>query len=253
MIRTGRQMLLFSLLLFSLLSCQSVAEAPQSTVPEHSATVATSRGERWEARHTRQVGEAEELGVELLFLGDSITNRWSVEGAEAWEEFYGDRKAYNLGNGGDRTEHTLWRLEHGKIDRLQPRLLVLMIGTNNLVQKEEAMPNTPREIADGVTAVVHGLKRRMPDTHILVVATFPRGKGPRHRFRQKTAEISPMLAELADGGRVHFLDIGNVFIGEDGRIPEDVMPDGLHLSPKGYRLWAESIEEKVSELLKDPR
>lgn len=247
--RTGPKTLTLSLLLCGLASCHSIAEAPQTEIPEHSATIASSRGERWEARHERLVGEAEELGVELLFLGDSITNRWAVEGAEVWEEFYSDRTAYNLGNGGDRTEHTLWRLEHGKIERLQPKLLVLMIGTNNLVQKDESVPNTPREIADGVHAIVRGLKQKMADTQILVLATFPRGKGPRHRFRQQTDQIGPMLEEIADGDRVHFLDISDVFIDEKGRIPEDVMPDSLHLSPKGYRLWAESIEDKVSESL----
>ncbi len=235
-------------LLCCLVSCRSVAVEPQPEIPEHSATIAASRGERWEAKHLRTVSRAEKQGVELLFLGDSITNRWTSEGLSVWDEFYGDRKALNLGSGGDRTEHTLWRIEHGKIERLRPRLVVLLIGTNNLVQKDSA-PSTPREIADGVDAIVRGLRHKLPESHILLHAVFPRGKGPRHRLRQQVAAIRPMLAALAGDDRVHFLDIGDVFLDQQGLIPSEIMPDALHLSPRGYRLWAESIEDAVEELL----
>ncbi len=244
--------IMLPLLLLSLASC-SAAESPQTEIPEHAATTAVSRSDRWAAKHLRQLQEAEDQGVELLFLGDSITNRWTIVAPEVWNEFYGDRKAYNLGSGGDRTEHTLWRIEQGEIERLQPKLVVLLIGTNNLVQKDESAPSTPREIADGVTAIVRGLEKKMPETHILVHAMFPRGKRPPHPHRQKLAEARPMFAELDDGKRVHFLDIGEVFLNERGVIPAEIMPDALHLSEPGYRLWAESIEETVSKLLAEPR
>ncbi len=251
--RNAGQIAVIPLLLCCLASCRSVAETPRAEIPRHSATIAVPRGERWVEKHLQQVRQAADEGVELLFLGDSITRQWTVVAPDVWTEFYGHRKALNLGNGGDRTEHTLWRVEHGEIERLPLKLVVLLIGTNNLVQKDDAMPSTPREIADGVSAIVQGLRRKLPETHILVQAIFPRGKGPRHRLRQQVAATLPMLAELADGKRVHFLDVGGVFVDEQERISGEIMPDALHLSSQGYRLWAENIEETVSELLAEPR
>lgn len=253
MIGTVKQILILFLLCSCLVGCRSAAGVPREEIAKHAATTPVSRSERWAELHLKKLREAEELGVELLFLGDSITNQWRRVAPGVWDEFYGERKAYNLGSGGDRTEHTLWRVEHGELERLQPRLIVLLIGTNNLVQKGDAVSNTPREIADGIHATVRGLRRKLPETHILVHAVFPRGRGPQHRQRPKVAAISTMLAELAEQERVHFLDIGDVFLDENGFIPSEIMPDALHLSPQGYRLWSESIEETVSAVFAEPR
>lgn len=244
------------LLWVALTGCVGSPKLGEGEIPEHSATIAVSRSDRWAQKHLRQLQQAEELGVELLFLGDSITNRWTIDASPVWDEFYGDRKAYPLGSGGDRTEHTLWRVEHGQIERLRPKLVVLLIGTNNLVQKGDSPPNTTGEIVDGVHAVVHGLLSKMPETRILLHAIFPRGRGPQGRLRQPVTEIAERLAELperlaeiADGERVHFIDVGEVFLNEQGAIPKRIMFDALHLTPQGYRLWAEAIEAKVAELL----
>ncbi len=237
------------LLLVALAGCASSSEVGEAVIPEHSATIAVSRSDRWAKKHLRLVQKAEESGVELLFLGDSITNRRTIDAIPVWEEFYGDRHAFSLGSGGDRTEHTLWRIEHGEIERLQPKLVVLLIGTNNIVQKGDSAANTPREIADGVHAIVRGLLSKMPETQILVNAIFPRGRGRHNNLRKPVVEIRPMLAKLAEGERVHFIDVGEVFLNEQGVIPKKIMVDALHLTQRGYRLWAQAIEAKVVELL----
>jgi beta-glucosidase len=200
--------------------------------------------ERFEATNKRLA----EGDVGLLFLGDSITQGWEGEGKAVWDEFFAPRKAVNLGFSGDRTQHVLWRLERHGLEALAaraPRLAVLMIGTNN----SNGADNTAEEIADGIRAVVSALAVKLPDTKVLLLAIFPRG-AEADAQRAKNARASQLASRIADGKRVHYLDIGAVFLGEYGStLTRELMPDYLHLSPLAYGLWAEAIEPKVKELL----
>ena len=190
--------------------------------------------------------------VGLIFLGDSITQGWEEAGKDIWSEFYRKRKALNLGFSGDRTLHVLWRLERHGHEALAkpaagqsgPKLVVLMIGTNN----SNGADNTAEEIADGIVAIVKSLRAKLPQTKVLILAIFPRGEKPDAQ-REKNARASALAAQIADGKMVHYLDIGQKFLAEGGTLTTDIMPDRLHLSPAGYGIWAESIEPKVAELL----
>jgi beta-glucosidase len=181
--------------------------------------------------------------VDLLFLGDSITQGWEKNGAEVWDKFYGGRKAMNAGIGGDRTQHILWRLDNGNIDGISPKLAVLMIGTNN------SGVNTSEQIAAGVKAIVAKLRAKLPQTKVLVLAIFPRGADKNDAKRQVNEGANAIIRSVADGRMVHFLDIGPEFLEADGTLSKEIMPDLLHLSPAGYTIWAESMEDKVAELL----
>jgi len=121
---------------------------------------------------------------------------------------------------------------------------VLMIGTNNSNGKD----NTAEEIADGIKAIVKKLRDKLPQTKILLLAVFPRGEKPNTQ-REKNARASELASQLADGKMVHYLDIGPKFLEPDETLSREIMPDLLHLSPKGYAIWAEAIEPKVKELL----
>ena len=183
--------------------------------------------------------------TELLFIGDSITEGWEGKGAkEIWAKNYDRRKAVNLGIGGDRTQHVLWRLTNAPLDGVKPKAAVVMIGTNN----SNAEDNTPAQIAEGVTAIVRKLRERLPDMKILLLAIFPRGENFNAQ-RGKLAQINQVLAKLDDGKNVLFLDIGHHFLNSDGILPAEIMPDYLHLSAKGYEMWADAIEPRLSELL----
>jgi beta-glucosidase len=182
--------------------------------------------------------------ADLVFLGDSITEQWAVEGKEVWQERYAPRRAVNLGVSGDRTQHVLGRLEHGDVDGLSPKLVVLLIGTNN----SNGQDNTAEEIADGIVAIVETLRMKLPEAKILLLAIFPRSQHPDAQ-RAEVAEASQRASRIADGRMIHYLDIGPHFLNPDGTISPEVMPDFLHLGPKGYRIWAEAIEPKLSELL----
>lgn len=210
---------------------------------EHDAVKGVPRGGGWVKRHESFNTRVKEGNVDLVFIGDSITQGWEGRGRGVWQKFYGDRNAVNLGIGGDRTQHVIWRLDNGNVEGISPKLAVVMIGTNN------SGSNTPEQIAEGVTRIVEQLGEKCPKTKVLLLATFPRGSTPEDKRRQVNEKSNAIVAKLADGKRVHYLDIGPKFLESDGTLSKEIMPDLLHLSEKGYTIWAESIETKVAELL----
>ena len=209
----------------------------------------------WVARHEGFVELARKGGINVLFIGDSITDGWRNEakGAKAiWDREFAPLGAANFGIGGDRTQHVLWRLENGELDGIKPKVVVLMIGTNNtgFEADQTTRKNTPTETVAGVTAIVRKIRQSLPPTKILLLAVFPRGEKPDDLRRQQVVEINAAIARLHDGKSVHFLDIGGKFLTSDGTLPKEVMPDFLHPSLKGYEIWAAAIREPLARLLK---
>lgn len=202
---------------------------------------------KWIERHKGFVEEARRGGIEVLFLGDSITDAWRSTGRKIWDEHFAPLKAVNFGISGDRTQHVLWRLQNGELDGVRPKVVVLMIGTNNIGQRD---PEPPSSAVEGIKAIVREIHARSASTRVLLLGVFPRSEKPDHPHRAQIREINDAIAKLDDGGKtVRFLDIGGRFLGPDGTISKEIMPDFLHLSEKGYRLWAEALREPLRELL----
>ncbi|MDR4478535.1 MAG: platelet-activating factor acetylhydrolase IB subunit [Nitrospira sp.] len=199
----------------------------------------------WTERHERVVARVREGSVDLLFIGDSITQGWEEDGRRVWNSYYEPRRAVNLGFNSDRTETVLWRLQHGELDGIAPKLAILMIGTNNTSMREDPPENT----AAGVHSILTTLRTRLPQTKILLLAVFPRGASADDPLRRVNSAVNDRLRVFADQRQVHFLDLSRHFLDEAGRISEDVMPDALHPSERGYRLWAEGMEDLVSTLM----
>jgi len=225
----------FALLCGQALAKDSQAFASTKPVPRKDAW--------WQARQKAMNERVKKGNVDLLMIGDSITHGWETQGKNVWKKFYEKRNAVNLGIGGDQTQHVLWRLEHGNIDGIQPKLAVLMIGTNN------AGCLNPKEIAAGVQAIVAKLRAKLPQTKVLVLAIFPRGADAKDRLRQVNSQTNEIIAKLADGKNVYFMDIGPKFLDKDGTLPRGIMPDLLHPNAKGYEIWAEAIEPQVKKLM----
>jgi lysophospholipase L1-like esterase len=185
-------------------------------------------------------------GCDIVFLGDSITEFWESSGTDVWQRYYGRRKCLNLGVSGDRTQCLLWRFERGQLAGLKPKLIVLMIGTNNCNNDD----NTEAELVAGVQAVITQLRKHLPESKILLLGIFPRGEtfSPQ---RGKIAQVNQALARLGGTNHVYYLDIGSQLMERDGSISRAVMPDYLHLSERGYELWAEAMEPEVKRLLGD--
>lgn len=228
------------LLLASLLSVWARANTATEPVPR------TDEG--WLKRQAGFIATVEASGdkASLIFIGDSITQGWEGDGQEIWARYYAPRQAINLGIGGDRTQHVLWRLDHDNLKGLKPKAAVVMIGTNN----SNGEDNSVGEIAAGVAAIVRKLQASLPETKVLLLGIFPRGETPNAQ-RGKLCQINQILQKLDDGKSVFYLDIGHRFITADGTLPKDLMPDFLHLSPQGYRIWAEAIEPQLSTLIGD--
>lgn len=238
----------------------TAAQGPQN----HSAVKPAPRDQKWMPRHEKFVEIAKAGNIDLLFLGDSITDAWggnghgkelkggpkSGSGAEIFVKEFEPLKAANFGIGGDRTQHVLWRLQNGEFDTIKPKALMLMIGTNNSNGKD----NTSDEIAEGVEAIVKEILKRSPKTKVLLLAVFPRATGKdKDAQAAQSAKINAVnsrIAKLDDGGKtVKYLDIGMKFKAADGSIPREIMPDQLHLSPKGYRIWADAVTPSLKEMM----
>ena len=216
-----------------------------------------SRDSNWVKRHEGFVEIAKQGGVDVLFLGDSITDFWRREdpkagGKKIWDANFASLRAANFGISGDRTQHVLWRLQNGELDGLKPKVVVLMIGTNNTgFERDNVTPrNTPTEAAEGVTAIVKHLRGKLPQAKILLLAVFPRAETPDSPLRKQVTEINAMIAKLDDKKNVHFLDIGGKFLAADGTLPKEIMPDFLHPGEKGYEIWAEAIKGPLATMLR---
>ncbi len=182
--------------------------------------------------------------IDLVFLGDSITRRWRGEDNQpVWKKYWGSYRAVNMGIGGDRTQHVLWRLKNGHLDGYQARLFVVMIGTNNCW----GSTTVPEDVAADIKSIIDLIQAKQPSSKILLLSILPVGEKP-NPGRESRAAINALIAKF-HGGRVTYMDIAAKFLEADGSISKDVMPDELHLAPKGYEIWAEAIQAKVRELL----
>ena len=226
-----------------------------SDIPQHVATTPTYRDDRpdWWTKRNFEVNEIAKKGdIDLVFLGDSITHAWEGKlwawdgELWIWDQYYKHRKPLNLGFSGDRTEDVLWRIQNGNFDGISPKLVILMIGTNNTGHRMD----NPEWIADGIKAIIEKIHEKTPNTKILLLGIFPRGATPEEPERINNNNVNKIIKNYPKQYRfVHYMDIGEHFLDRDGRLSKEIMPDLLHLSAKGYQIWAESIEEKVKELL----
>jgi lysophospholipase L1-like esterase len=227
---------------------------PQATVvvaPQSAAVVPAPRKGNWMQRHDAINARVKQGNVDMIFVGDSITQGWEGKGKDVWDKYYGKRNAANLGISGDQTQHVLWRLENGNIDGISPNLAVIMIGTNNAGAKQSA-----EDVVAGVTAIVEKLREKLPQTKLLLLAIFPRGaadndpkREDKMKFNETNIKANEIIAKLADGKMIFFMDINDKFLDADHKLPKEIMPDYLHPNAKGYEIWAEVIEPTVAKLM----
>ena len=223
-----------------------------SARPDASTGMPKRGNARFYEAHASHLRRAEQGPVNLVFIGDSITERWN-EVPDIWNEFFGIYNPANFGIGGDQTRHVIWRIEDGILDKVRPTVVVILIGTNNTGR------DSPEEIAAANRKVIGLVRGKVPGVKILLMGIFPRG--PRTDAEGKQIDdgvtrmkviraVNPLLARLADGELVRFVDIGDRFIDSEGRISPTLMPDQVHLSAEGYRLWALSLKPLLAEWIR---
>lgn len=218
---------------------------------------ATTLEERHLPRYDEQTQRMEQGEVDLLWVGDSITDFWDTTGKEVWDQYYGNRKAMNFGIGGDRTGHVLWRLENSPVEKISPKMTIVMIGTNNVWHKKpnsEETHSTPAETVEGIEAVVNCLKAKFPKTKILLLEVFPSGATADDPHRLAVNEVNKGLEAIYANSaveNVQLFSINNLFLNKDGSIPKELMPDFVHPSVEGYKLWAKAVEPMIADGLEE--
>jgi len=218
---------------------------PAVVDPRHPAVVATPRfdGHSQMRRSAIRARSAREPAARILLLGDSITEGWARAGRNVFEQTLEPLGVANLGINGDRTEHVIARLESGELEGFDPEVIVLLIGTNNLVR------DSPEAIAAGIGAIVERIRAARPQAKILLVALLPRGALPGTGGRDVAARTNRVIERAARDWPVTWIDVGRFLLDSEGRLPARISPDGLHLSGEGYARLATAIVPSLDALL----
>ena len=224
-------------------------------VPQHQATIASPMNAQWWQDTHKQINkEVASQKVDLLFVGDSITHwfrkmPWHNEktcGMNVWRDYYVKRNAVNTGIMADKTQHVLWRLKNGNLKNIHPKLAVVMIGTNNNAHKE-----TPQQTADGIRAIIEYIHEKCPKTKILLLGIFPRGKTLEDKGRIQNEKVNKIISRYNYlYPFLTYLDIGKVFLNDDGTVNKDLLHDYLHPNAAGYEVWAKTMEPTIEKLMK---
>ncbi len=216
------------------------------------AATPAARDGWWMDRHVACVEAARKGGARVVFLGDSITHNWEYAGREEWNKHFaeGPRRALNLGFGGDRTEHVLWRLDHGELDGYDAKAVVLMIGTNNTGHHPIDI-EPPCDTIIGVRAVLDKIRVKQPKAKIVLCAILPRGADANDPDRRRNETVNHEIMRFADGRTVFWCDFNDQLLAPDGFLSAEVMPDRLHPGDYGYGVWASAVLPYIDAALED--
>jgi lysophospholipase L1-like esterase len=183
----------------------------------------------------------------MLFLGDSLADRFEHDAPDVWRQHMAPRGVFNAGVSGDRTEHLLWRLQHGNLAGPPPAGVVVLIGTNDLTNGGEGRP--PEMIAEGIRANLLYLRQYLPGARILLLGLWPRSESPQARLRQGTVAVNKLIQRCGDNAAIVYADIGDVLLDAQGRLTPEISPDRLHFSGLGYARLAPKLDALIDRLV----
>jgi lysophospholipase L1-like esterase len=205
--------------------------------------------------HRQLMEKARSGRIDLYFVGDSITRRWGCsdpqyrELLENWKANFDGWNAGNFGWGADKTQHILWRLQNGELDGINPKVIVILAGTNN-VGTQPADEQTIDQVTRGIRAIVDICREKAPSATIILTAIFPRNDNL--AMMPTINEINANIQKLADGKSIRFLDVNSKLADENGRLYDGMMADKLHPTVAGYQVWADGLKPILTELLGPP-
>ncbi|XP_038065274.1 platelet-activating factor acetylhydrolase IB subunit alpha1-like [Patiria miniata] len=199
---------------------------------------------RWINMHERYVNEAKEKEPEVLFVGDSLIQLMTQN--QVWTDLFEPLHSLNFGIGGDQTQHVLWRLQNGALDNIKPKVIVLLVGTNN-------HDHTADQTFEGIETIIKYITTKIPAAQLIVMAIPPRGQHP-NKLRNKIKSINSSLAELlgthpSKYPKAEYFDANSDFVIDDGTICHSDMYDYLHLTNQGYQKICEPLRERIDEVL----
>jgi lysophospholipase L1-like esterase len=209
--------------------------------------------------HTELLHKARQGRIDIYFEGDSITRRWGTSDEQYkaflanWRQNFFGWNAADFGWGGDRTQNILWRLKNGELDSVNPKIIVLMAGTNNVGKLSPQGSDDPRvaEVTSGVKAILDVCRQKAPNTTIVLMGITPRNDNM--AVMPIIKQINNNIARFADGKKIKYLNINDRLADKDDKLFEGIADrDGLHLDVKGYQVWADALKPIFSELLGPP-
>ncbi|MCX6131460.1 MAG: GDSL-type esterase/lipase family protein [Proteobacteria bacterium] len=199
--------------------------------------------EEWTRRFRANLNNPARKAAKLVFMGDSITEAWTQVAPDIWQEKFGTYHPLSLGIGGDRTQHLLWRIQEGELQGLNPKVLVLLIGTNNLGNGDSV-----EDTVAGIEATIQSIHKALPEIQIILLGILPAGEKPDESRRQSILAVNERLAQQVKLPHVHFIDLRLAFLQADGTISNEVLPDYLHPSHLGYDIFARELAEPIARL-----
>lgn len=210
--------------------------------------------------HEQLLEKARRGGIDVYFEGDSITRRWGAldypQFLANWKQNFFGWNAADFGWGGDSTQNILWRLHNGELDNVHPKIIVLLAGTNNIGTRPSAGDDDPRiaDVTKGIKAIVSVCREKAPEATIVLTGIFPRNDNAANPTGVMPVidRINENLAKLSDGKKTRYLSINDKLADKDGKLYEGMTVDKLHLSLKGYQLWADALKPVFTELLGPP-
>ena len=204
-------------------------------------------------RHAEKLAQVAKGGAKIVFIGDSITHFWETNGRnELAKHFSGDFAPLNLGTSADRTEHVLWRLDHGELDGFEAKIVFIMIGTNNAGHFPfSAEP--PVDAVLGIRAILDRVAKKQPKAQIVLIPIFPRGADANDPVRLRNDVVNREIRRFVDGRRILWLDFSDSFVDAEGRLNRRLFPDLLHPSGAGYDIWARAMNSYVAAAMSGGR
>jgi lysophospholipase L1-like esterase len=197
--------------------------------------------DEWESRHNEQLKAPHREQAKVVFLGDSITDAWRL--SPSYKEHFSVYAPLNLGISGDFTQNLLWRIEHGALEGLSPKAVVVMIGVNNL-----GGGFTAQQTVKGVWAVLAAVQRKLTGVPILLLSILPAGESPDAKLRKKIVEADELIAQTQVPG-VTVADIGSVLLEQDGSISRSILVDFLHPTEAGYVRLGDALAPRLQQII----
>jgi lysophospholipase L1-like esterase len=245
-IRTGALALCGLLTAFAVPAARAQTALPCPSFTMEPVPSPAPRTAAWPVRRFETIKAQLNTPHRILFLGDSLIERFLYDAPLVWREHMQTRGVLNAGVSGDRTENLLWRLQNGNLEGPAPALVILLIGTNDLAY--DGPPRSPALTAEGIRANLLYLRRVLPDTPILLLGLLPRGGSSDSALRQKTVAVNRLISGCADGRSVFYADIGDALLDAQGRLAAEISPDRLHFSETGYAILAPRLDALIDDL-----
>ncbi len=205
----------------------------------------------WKNRHENILNK-KITNPKLILIGNSIINDLElIDRKEVRDKYLNKYKTLNLGFSGDRTENVIWRLLNGEIDGIHPKVAVVLIGTNNTDGNNYPTINTAPELAEGIWKICQIIKKKLPETQILLLGISPFGQNLPNYRNTINQNVNKLISKFPEkDNTIHYLYIGNIFLKEDGRIDSKLMPDYLHPGVEGDLLWFQTMQPYIEVLMK---